>query len=277
MTLPLPSGVTREELQHAFQHLLNHSPHTHVHSPLRRPTPNHECSPLCHFVVDGSVHICKASNNLHCCSSAICNELIADHDEETQVCRITNNCYPLDFVLSAEMESNRPQVDRSQLKEKFHIVAGLEPKSNKRTRQQYEADVMEKNRLDTIHVLQQVMSVFKTATGMTLYEYKHVVDEVRKNADDLWLAITRTKQYQKCKTYSYRHKYHVLTVLYHAITGFSTSQGKCLVTQHDIIKRYLTPFKDLSKETSLKDLDVSTFTKTRTMFRKCLQEIHECK
>jgi hypothetical protein len=269
MTLPLPHGVTSNELFQAFLTVLQQAPRIPLYDPMAIMRPVvHDCTPACHFIVNGCIYVCRVSNNIHCCTSSICRHLSTDTDEEMQVCTITANCYPLELVLTEEMESNERLSAEIKIK---HIRADVSVKCSKRVRQQYESSIMEKNRLHTQHVLQQVLRPITISdTGQSLYSQTSLIRRISQTVDELWLLITRTKRYQNGSAYSYRHNYHVLTVLYQAITGLEVN-GQQLVQQEPLIKQHLPPFKNIEKTASV---NVSTFTKTKKIFRACLNELY---
>lgn len=247
--------------------------------PLPAPPPRHECTPSCSFFTQGDIFVCIASNNVHFCSARLCRCLQVDSDEEVQVCSITACCYPLDFVMSIDMElSSGSATSTSAAAPSRQLpVHAPSPRTrpdmsiSKRMRDQSNPTIAVKQRLEVRHQLKQVLEPVITDSGVSLF---HLIDKQRliDTTCNLWRKCISTKQYQQ-QPYRYRHRYHILVVLYGCIKGLAIHKQKVeLIPQCEAIHRYLPPFKTLPKR--IKDLDISTYTKTTKIFLACMRELY---
>lgn len=262
----LPNGVTAADVAECLKQLVLSSRRVPLLYPPRIPE-QHECNPTCDFFVHGIMFVCRRSNNIHFCSLSACNRLTTDGEEDSQVCEVTACCYPLNYVMSAEMEMNsgmHSQIPKAHAPDKTVC---------KRNRDQANPTVAEKQRVDTHNTIKAILGPIRTKTGVPLLEAVNTT-LLAETANQLWRACVGTAQYKE-QPYRYRHRYHVLVVLYNAIKGLKTDNGsQILIQQNELIRRYLPPFRSLSKLTKIKDLDVSTFTKTNKIFLACMRELH---
>jgi hypothetical protein len=259
----LPNGITAEEVEEGLRKLILTSRRVPLLQPPHVYSPQHECNPGCDFFIHGIMFVCRLSNNIHFCSLSTCNRLQVDSSEETQVCEITACCYPLDYVMSIEMEASCGM--HSQLPKPS------EPDKTicKRNRDQTDPTFICKQRLDTFNTIRSILSTIKTSAGTPLLDALNTA-EITETADRLWHMCVQTTEYKK-QPYRYRHRYHVLVVLYGAIKGLHSGTSDVLIKQNDLLRQYLPPFKLIPKR--VKDLDISTFTKTNKIFLACMREL----
>lgn len=130
--------------------------------------------------------------------------------------------------------------------------------------------VNEKHHMEAFNLIRQVLEPIRDTTdGVSIYN-KVPVQSLLDTAERTWRECVQTNEYKQ-QPFRYRHKYHVLVVLYAAIKGLAiTNSHTTLVEPNEIIKKHLPPFKTLPKR--IKDLNISTFTKTNKIFLACMRE-----
>jgi len=207
--------------------------------------------------------MCLYSNNIHHCSLATCKHINV-HDEE-QVCEITGICYPLDFIIPTQYECAK----RSAPKQSQNAVI----KPAKRARLGGEFGVSEKHQAEAYDVIKDILSKVKlsgeTSSLIGLVDIKQLVDI----SQSLWRECIQTREYN-LKPFRYRHRYHVIVVLYAGISGLKTPDGdKVLVPQNDVLKQWLPMRKTLPSLTRNK-LQTGMITKTNKLFLAFMRELY---
>jgi hypothetical protein len=248
--------VSTADLQKLLVQMIESSPLVPVSTQL--PLIRHDCTPVCNFFQRDTVYICLHSNNVHVCSSQLCNRL--QPGDEDQVCEITANSYPLDYVVPQQYECAQPERVKPQ-QETFQRKA-------KRARLNVQS-VTGKHEAEAYTMLSHVMEPLTNKEGKSLMSVVNARDIIRVS-EYLWGQCMQTSVY-KAHPFRYRHKYHVLVVLYACIKGLFFNKVQ-LVPQIDAIRQWLPPFKTLPKR--VRDLDISTFTKTNKIFLACMRELH---
>lgn len=260
--MSFPDGLTGDDVFACLRRLLLASQIVPLDT--RLPLIRHECSSACDFFVSGIMHVCIASNNVHFCSLTACNRLVSD--AETQVCEITACCYGLDMAAV-------PAYYDCAKREKPNDVRGdADSRIQRRTREHTEDG---SNRTETFNLLRKVLEPLRAQPEDKSLASLVDLPMLMEVCERLWFLCTETRHYrsQPCR---YRHRYHVLVVLYASIKGITveTRRGKTevLVPHNEHIKRHLPPFKTLPRR--IKGLDVNTFTKTNKIFLACMRELH---
>jgi hypothetical protein len=221
----------------------------------------HYCSPSCTFINHGSSYLCQASGNLHICSVHKCKHL--QSDDETQWCDITANTFPLECVVPLQYDcithtapKPAPDVLRRPAKRARLHMDGM----------------AEKHQTESLNTIRQVLGPLQDDEGVPLTESIDLMRIVCL-AEDLWRKCIQTKEYS-AQPFRYRHRYHVLVVLYASIKGLRMkAKATTLIPQNELVRRYMPPFKTLPKR--ITDLDISTFTKTNKIFLACMRELYE--
>lgn len=312
--ISLPAGVSVQDLIAAQQAIIKRSPIVSINTPTPRQI-RHECTPVCVFHEHGCVKVCTHSNNVHFCSAALCQHLF--DCEDSQVCAITNSCYPLAFVIPAQYDCAK--------RVHSHTQGGAEadqPKSKRgrvsaNAKNEAEAHNVLKHMLGSIRVMVEpagpggrkrgpgaepppppsalstltssqsdtttssISSQFPSSTASaagstlstaTLFDVSPIEDLLDLGRR-LWYKCTATTTYRK-QPFRYRHKYHVLVVLYACIKGLKTGDRVGIdIPCYAYIRRYLPPFKRMHAVAKAHSYDVSTFTQTNKIFLLCMREI----
>jgi hypothetical protein len=221
----------------------------------------HYCSPACLYHEQGCIYICLHSNNVHFCSLRACDHLVVD--AETQVCSITAQSYPLDCVIPVQYECAQRTMPRAG-------PSTAAQRSAKRVKLNVSGST-EKHEAEAMNLLKSVLSpIVVRDTGQTLFASVSI-EGLIQTCETLWKACVQTEEYSR-QPFRYRHKYHVLVVLYVSIKGLSV-RGVQVIPANALIRRWLPPSPHIIK--SLKELDQSTFTNTNKMFLACMTELYK--
>jgi hypothetical protein len=250
-----------------FLHALQCVYQRHARVPVQTPQPPrvfHACTPACNFIQVGDLYVCTATNNYHTCSLQTCNAFSFFDDEK--VCDITGNCYPPDEVVPTQYDCARRTAPKR---------SAATPVSGKRTPKRARLGAngtCEKHKMEALHTIEQVLRPLRTSTDEEVLPLVCVADIITRS-ESLWRQCIQTKVY-KTQPFRYRHRYHVLVVLYACIKGLhiGTPKKTTLVESIDVIRQTLPPFKSLPRR--IPDLDQSTFTKTNKIFLACMRELY---
>lgn len=270
----LPNGVTVADVTECLRQLVLKSRRVPLLYPARQPE-KHECNPTCDFFVHGITWVCRRSNNIHFCSLAACDRLTTDSEEDSQVCEVTACCYTLNFVMSAEMELNsgmHSQIPKAHAPDKSVC---------KRNRDQSDPTVAAKQRVETENIMKEVLGPIRINAGASLYQAVNTT-LIAETVNRLWRACVGTNEF-KAQPYRYRHRYHVLVVLYNSIKGLKNGSQE-LITPNTLIRKYLPEFRVLADQYKAKAktktqsksklYDISTLTKTNKIFLACMRELY---
>jgi hypothetical protein len=142
----------------------------------------------------------------------------------------------------------------------------------KRARLGGEYGVTEKHHSEATTLINQITTQVEIEDQSTLASHLDI-ESIVALSQDLWRQCMQTKEYND-NPFRYRHRYHVLVVLYSFIKGIKIDYGeKTLIPHNDMIKKWLPPVRQLPRR--LKDVDVSTYTKTNKIFLSCMRELYK--
>jgi hypothetical protein len=267
----LPDGLTPNDLLDALRKVVA-AQASRNHQLVQTPQ-MHNCSAACTFIEHMSIYVCVHSGNYHVCSMASCKNTTLY--EEEYVCDITGNCYPLDAIIPS-LYDNARAVKPAPVRTDAQANGSTNQKPTKRPRIAKASrlgapGVADKHRSEAINVLDQVLRPLQDG-DKPVTECCDMTD-LLSSCKRLWSQCVKTNIY-KLQPLRYRHRYHVLVVLYASIKGLKVN-STTIVQQQDVIKRCLPPFKTLPRR--IKDLDQSTFTKTNKIFLACMRELYTSK
>ena len=269
----LPDGLTPSDLLDALRKVATAS--RPVPLQMRVATVQHSCTPLCTFVQHMSIYVCVRSGNFHVCSMAACRCTTLYEDE--YVCDITGNYYGLEAIIPPQYDNARPTAPRHPaINSSSNTSAVSSNRKAKRPRvakgsRLHVCGVSEKHNSEALNVLTQVLRPL--LDGEQPVTERCNLSELIAASQRLWSQCVSTNMY-KLQPFRYRHRYHVLVVLYASIKGLKVNTTT-IVPQQDVIKRCLPPFKTLPRR--IQDLDQSTFTKTNKIFLACMRELYTSK
>lgn len=263
-----PDGLTPNDLLDALRKVATAS--RPVPLLMRVPTVQHNCTPVCTFIQHLSIYVCVHSGNYHICSMTACHETTIYDDEH--VCEITGNSYAAEAVIPPQYNNAKPTAPRhSNSKPQTGGAPSAKRQRVSKSSKLHMSGVSEKQSAEALNVLTQVLKPLYD--GDSLLTERCNIADLLASCQRLWSQCVSTSMY-KLQPFRYRHRYHVLVVLYSSIKGLKV-ESTTIVPYVDAIKRCLPPFKTLPRR--IKDLDQSTFTKTNKIFLACMRELYVSK